>query len=204
MFIPITVGIVNSRNNDDFEFALHSITRSFYNIDLVDLLVVDNTKKELSIGAAFNKIADEAKHEWVFYMGDDDFISNDYLLSLAIGYRTFKEKNPKIDPVVISSKLTLISETERAAVDAVPQGMWRRDFVRKHRFDETLERWVDSEFFERVMAMNERILILNHQYGYYYRQHGNNISGDKFSKKSKVWKNIMNRQRSNKQYGIES
>jgi glycosyltransferase involved in cell wall biosynthesis len=204
MFIPITVGIVNSRNNDDFRFALESIRRAFYHIEAIDIHVVDNFDKRLSIGAAFNEIADKANNEWVLYLGDDDFITNDYLISLAIGYTTFKEKNPDIEPVVISTKLTLLSETKRVAIDAVPQGMWKRDYVREHRFDETLERWVDTEFFERVMGMGDRILVLNHQYGYYYRQHDNNISGNKFEKKSKVWKEILNKQERNKQYGIES
>jgi len=204
MFIPITVGIVNSRNNDDFKFALESIERSFYHPDMVELYVVDNIDKKLSIGAAFNQIADNAKNEWVFYLGDDDFISNDYLLSLAIGYKTFKEKNPDVDPVVISTKLMLFNEKERLAIDAVPQGMWSRDYVRKHRFDETLKKWVDSEFYERVMKMGDRVIVLNHQYGYYYRQHDNNVSGNKFERKSRILKEIMAKQQHNEKFGVES
>jgi hypothetical protein len=39
-------------------------------------------RKDLSIGAAYNKLAETCEGEWIMYLGDDDELVPEYILSL--------------------------------------------------------------------------------------------------------------------------
>ena len=194
MFIPITVGVVISRDNDDVERCLNSIRRQVTPSE-VTIVVVKNIGRLKSIGWCYNQLAQQAKDDWILYVGDDDLISRTYLYNLAVFLDTVKERFPDEDPVALTTHLMLMShETgtiKLAPIEVAPTGMWRKDYLLENPFDESLTRWVDTELYVRAIEQDKTIITDQTNYGYYYRQHNDNVSGNKFTER----KSVMNKLR---------
>jgi len=171
---PLTVGIVVTRK-DMAKAAIASAENQVYNGKLW-IQLLDNTNYGLSIGEAFNKIADTAKGEWILYLGDDDIITPDYCSSLM----TALVYPPDNKTVCITSNSTYFNTTEQSRKDTIPTGIWKKSYIREHRFDEIRKNQVDTEFYRRADKDKSisRIFVDWH-YGYFYRQHGGNVSGSK-------------------------
>ncbi len=202
MYPKITIGIINSRNNKYFDSSLESAKRILYpQIDKVDIKVCANYKmgnnKIVTIGEAFNGLANSAEGKWIFYLGDDDMVSRTTLFNYAIYLLTYAEYNPKIinDVVCVTGNMILFDDTgkRRQHLQCCPTGLWNIEYIKKNPFDEKLKRWVDTEMFTRSINNKKIILYAATDYGYYYRQHANNISGNKFIEKTKVLKEIISR-----------
>jgi glycosyltransferase involved in cell wall biosynthesis len=176
IFPSVTVGIVVTRE-DQYERAVTSVKRQIYPGEL-DIHVLDNTEKKLSIGAAYNEIAEKADGEWVMYLGDDDEIVPEYLLSLMI----FALQMGANNPVCSTSHCTLYNAKEDVRhYERIPTGMWRKDYVLDKRFDEDLVRYVDTDFLTRAGKDEEvSVLLAAWNFGYFYFQHDDNISGNKY------------------------
>jgi len=182
-FPVITVGIVRGRDNQEwFDTALRSVSQQIYrNFKEIDLVIVENFDRKKSIGKCFNEIAQESKGEWVFYLGDDDHISPDYLLSLMLRYFQSAKSDKTI--VNIISYSTKFNTEIKVISSKSPTGIWLKDYIINNKFDETLERYVDTEMFKRLNLSDKYYpTIASHQYGYYYRQHDDNISGNKIER----------------------
>jgi len=82
---------------------------------------------------------------------------------------------------LLTGALLFDEEGNRSYSSAFPTGIWKADFVRKFRFDEKLKRQVDTEFIDRL-SNNQLGTLMRMDWivGYFYRQHSNNISGNKF------------------------
>lgn len=199
--IGITVGVVNSRNNDLVDACRRSINRQWYDERLIEYIEIDNIKKEKSIGKCYNEIVEKATKDWILFVGDDDLISRMYLLNLSGFYNAFMEKG-KDEPVAVTTNIALYSEDKLITIDAVPQGMWNRKFLLENKFDETLPRYVDAEMFERVEKLGKTIIHDITNSGYYYRQHTDNVSGNKFERKGGIMRLMKERIERNKKYGI--
>ena len=198
-FNGITVGILKSRN-EWIDKCINSVTRQIYPEEFFDIYLQDNIDKKLSIGEGYNKIAQNAKHDWILYLGDDDMITRVYLFNLNAFLNTAKEIHPDANIVGVTTHLTVLDSIKRLGIDAAPQGMWRKDFLLKNPFNETLEKYVDAELFGRVNEMDETIILDKTNHGYYYRQHDNNISANKFEAKTQILKLIEEKFGRNMQY----
>jgi hypothetical protein len=173
----VTVGIVQTRNKYLPEL-FQSLDLQGYEIE-IDLL--DNRAREKTIGQCFNELADRCTTDFILYVGDDDMLSEDYVFQAMSAYIKRQHMFPEVVGVVTGA--TLFDETGKTSLTAaIPTGFWKADFIRKSRFDESLLRQVDTEFFQRFSAKfpEHALLRLSWIYGYFYRQHGNNISGNKF------------------------
>jgi glycosyltransferase involved in cell wall biosynthesis len=194
MFIPITVGVVISRDNEDVQKCINSIHRQVTPSE-IKIAAINNVAREKSIGWCYNKIAQEAETDWVLYLGDDDLISRTYLYNLAVFLDTFLERFPEEDPVCLTTNLTLMSNevggVKQVPIELAPTGMWRKDFLLETPFDESLKKWVDTDLFVRAMDLDKGIVLDQTNYGYYYRQHNDNVSGNKFTER----KSVMNKLR---------
>jgi len=194
-FPKVSVGVLNSRGGELFDFCKHSIERQIY-LNEIDLVVFDNTNNEHTIGYGYNRIAEQAKHDWLLYVGDDDFIARTYILNLMAYLQTnldrpdFPDKEKLV--AVVSCLMLYNNETcIRTPLTIAPTGMIKRDFILEHKFDEELIRYVDTEFYDRAIKKNGMTsLVASTEYGYYYRQHGKNISGNKFAFKGKIMREI--------------
>jgi hypothetical protein len=173
----VTVGIVQTRNKYLPEL-FHSLDLQGYDIE-IDLL--DNRAREKTVGQCYNELADRCTTDFILYVGDDDYLSEDYVYQIISAYVKRQFIQPGIVAVVTGG--TMFDETGKASVTlSIPTGLWKADFVRAARFDEKLVRQVDTEFFQRFGRdyPNNCLLRLPWVYGYFYRQHSNNLSGNKF------------------------
>jgi len=182
----ITVGIVRGRDNQKwFDIALNSVYKQVYrNYIELDVVVLENFDRSKSIGKCYNEIAEKAKGDWVFYLGDDDHIVPEYLLSLVLMFYQMKKLHTSKKIVNIVSYSTIFGEGHTKEISTKsPTGMWLKDYVLANPFDETLKSAVDTEMFKRLNLSDVYYpCVAAHQYGYYYRQHKDNVSGNKFDR----------------------
>ena len=175
----VTVGIVKTRNKYLPEL-LHSLRMQQYPIEIK---ILDNTDKSKSIGACFNELADNCTTDWIVYVGDDDWLAEGYIRNVMEAYINRAYKYP--DTVGLTTSTIAFDETGKQMMTPAPStGFWRAEYIRAERFDETLVRQVDTEFFARkVKRVKSPTSIQNYVWisGYFYRQHSNNISGNKFT-----------------------
>jgi len=175
----VTVGIVKTRNKYLPEL-LHSLRMQQYPIEIK---ILDNTDKSKSIGACFNELADNCTTDWIVYVGDDDWLAEGYIRNVMEAYINRAYKYP--DTVGLTTSTIAFDETGKQMMTPAPStGFWRAEYIRAERFDETLVRQVDTEFFSRkVKRVKSPTSIQNYVWisGYFYRQHSNNISGNKFT-----------------------
>jgi glycosyltransferase involved in cell wall biosynthesis len=187
-FPSVTIGIVVTRE-DKYEAAVASAQRQIYPGEL-DIQILDNTEKKLSIGAAYNQLAETCDGEWIMYLGDDDELVPEYILSLMIFALQMQANNP----VCSTSHCTLYNDQEDVRhYERIPTGMWRKDYVIAHRFNEDLKKYVDTDFLVRTGKDDEvSVLLAAWQFGYFYYQHHDNISGNKYELEKDVGQKIGN------------
>ena len=174
----ITVVIVDSRSKNHPEWvekAVGSVKEQ--TLQNIELIVLDNTERKYSIGAMYNRGLELAESKWVYFLGDDDFVSPDYFASLC----TFIEKFADDDTVACSTYSTFFDDEKKvSSINAMtPMGAFRREYFLEHPFDENLVKYVDVEAYKRFDKEGKKAKICRWHFGYYYRQHGGNISGRK-------------------------
>lgn len=181
VFAPVlptlTIAIVQTREKY-LNALLNSLSLQDYPFK-VDIL--RNFDRDKTIGQCFNELADRCDTEWIAYIGDDDVLSEDYIDSVMCAWINRMNKYRKVAGIITGS--TTFDETGKKLVAiAHPTGFWKAEFVKSVRFDESLVRQVDTEFFTRVSSLSDyTILKFDWIVGYYYRQHSSNVSGNKFT-----------------------
>ena len=143
----------------------------------IELVILDNTERAHSIGKMFNQGVEKAKADWVFFLGDDDFISIDYLSSL----KSFIDKYATEDTVVCTTYTTFFDDEKKAMSIRTnsAMGCFRREYLLENKFDEDLKKFVDVEMYKRLDAQGKKVKVCRWHFGAYYRQHGDNVSGRK-------------------------
>lgn len=195
-FPKITVGIVHSRDGLTthgetwLDKAVSSINKQLCPSD-IDIIIIDNLNHSKSIGKCYNEIAEQSSSEWVFFLGDDDYIKPTYLSSLISWVMELEVSGsePPESYVQVSGYCmafsTDISEGKvvKVPLQRIPQGMWRRSYILENKFDETLTRYVDTELYNRTNEdPSANMAVVDWDFGYYYRQHDGecaNVSGNK-------------------------
>jgi len=173
----LTIAIVKTRNKF-LPQLLNSLEYQNYPIT-VDIL--DNMDKDKSIGKCFNILADRCKTEWICYVGDDDILSENYVLDVMNGYLNRKDMYNNVVGL-LTGAIYFDDNNNRTYSSSFPTGFWKTDFVRRIRFNEQIIRQVDTEFIERInLCKDEVIMRMDWIVGYLYRQHSNNISGNKYT-----------------------
>jgi len=175
----ITVVIIDSRSHLHPEWVDKSISsvKNQSIADKIELIVVDNTDRSESIGKLWNKGMELAKADWVFFLGDDDYVSPDYFASL----NTFIDEFAGEDTVVCSTFCCFFDEEEEsmAAMAKAPTGCFRKEYFLNHKFNETLIKHIDVDAYKRVTADGKDMKACRWHFGYYYRQHDDMVSGRK-------------------------
>ena len=195
-FPKITVGIVHSRDGMTIygeswlDKAVSSVKKQLCPSE-IDLIVIENMDHKKSIGKCYNEITDQAKGEWVFFLGDDDYIKPEYLTSLIswVMELQLSGAEPAESYVQVSGYCMAFStdiikgETLKVPLQRIPQGMWLRSYLLENKFDETLEKYVDTELYGRADEDPDvSLVVVDWNFGYYYRQHDGefaNVSGNK-------------------------
>jgi len=199
----ITLAMVKSRNNEYPQQAIDSMNRTIYPDwdENINVDVYENNTKYPAIG--FNKLVQKSKGDWILFVGDDDKIARTTPFNYATYLFTSQEKEPNKEIVCVTGNIILFDDKgeRRQHLQSCPTGMWSVEYLKKNPFDETLERYVDTEMFVRTMENNKTILYAATDYGYYYRQHENNISYNKFEEKTSLLKEITQRKEQQEKLG---
>ena len=174
----ISVIMVDSRSHlkpEWVEKAINSVKEQAFKD--IELIVIDNTERTHSIGRMFNQGVEKAEADWVFFLGDDDFISIDYLGSL----KSFIDKYATEDTVVCTTYSTFFDDEKRemSINAAIAMGCFRREYLLENKFKEDIKRHVDVEMYKRLDAQGKKVKVCRWHFGAYYRQHGDNVSGRK-------------------------
>ncbi|MBC8486564.1 MAG: glycosyltransferase family 2 protein [Bacteroidetes bacterium] len=213
-FAKMTLAVINSREKYIQE-CVNSLNRIIYPQmnEKIDIKIFKNYKKGKtdknvnirSIGEALNGLVEKAEGEWILFVGDDDMIARTLPFNYAVYLITYQEKHPKDfdDVVCVTGNMILINDLDnkREHLQSCPTGLWRREYLLKNKFDEKLKRYVDTDMFAKTLSNNKKILYAATDYGYYYRQHTGNVSGNKFDKKSKILKEIIRKNVRQKEIG---
>jgi|TARA_Y100000296_G_scaffold23787_1_gene28129 glycosyltransferase involved in cell wall biosynthesis len=172
----VSVVMIDWRNNQWVQEAIESVNSQ--SLKPKEFIIVKNHDNDLTIGAGWNKGVKQATADWVLFIGDDDKISQDYLHSLLATLDRAIEKGVK-NPVCVTSYLTAFTATGAGPIPGrMPTGMWKREFLLEHPFDESLKRLVDAKYINKHIhdEDNGDLVCAVHQYGYFYRQHENKTS----------------------------
>lgn len=148
------------------------------------LLELDNTGRELSIGAAWNALVLASEADLVLMMGDDDAITPDLLSCMVDGYIAMRRKAPNL--IRVTTNCTVVDE--QSGMSAIANGlhhtgMFQRQYLLDHPFDETLDRNVglamatSIDHSQRLLGQPLSVGIMHHA-GYIYRQHAFMVSGN--------------------------
>jgi len=182
----LTVGIVKTREEYLPKLLQSLRAQSCLSHYEFNVHIIDNMKKRMTIGEAFNQLADECTTDLILYLGDDDWLDECYIENCMKHYELRKEMFP--EPIgIVTSCLYVESEfSESYPCSKMPTGFWKAQYVRDRRFNEDLPQQIDSEFVSRVREAQEKgeptvVLQIESEFGYYYRQHGKNVSGDKIT-----------------------
>lgn len=173
----ISVIVVDSRSDKHplwVQMAKDSVKKQTVECELI---VIDNIGRKKTIGQCFNEGARQAKYDLVFYLGDDDWISQEYcsvLLQYALIYPNF---------VSYHTNMTAFDEKEKiySVLQRICTGMWKKEYLLKYPFNETLRRGIDREYIQEMQKRGDVGMTINSNYGYYYRKHDDYSSSGKIT-----------------------
>lgn len=159
--------------------AMNAIKGQYY--PNKEIVTIDNEKKDKSIGKCWNMAVKKATGTYCLFVGDDDKMTPEYTMSLVI---TILNRRAKGDEKYgVTSYLTLFDTEEQVAGQGkkYPTGMWDRQYLLTNKFDESLKKMIDTDFYKKH---SEAALIASWHFGYFYRQHDNMVSGRNIKRES--------------------
>lgn len=182
----IDVLLVNSRGADHAwtKTAVASVHGQSYPCGL---LILDNTDHALSIGAAYNELVRNSDAELVVFLSDDDYMEPDLVGGMEACMNVARQQNAGVVVHLTTFCTALVDHSRKMGQVQLPHlGMFRREFLLQHPFNETIEKGVHSDMFERLQRTTKFLgkpvsACVVHHYGYIYRQHIGQASGMKVS-----------------------
>lgn len=132
-----------------------------------ELIVIDNIGRKRTIGQCWNEGVKKAKYDYVLFLGDDDWLTEDYCAVLL----QYAYNHPQY--VMYTTFMTAFSMKEKlyTSIPRICTGMWRKEYLLKYPFNETLQKGVDREYIEEMQKREDNGLTVRHHHGYYYRKH---------------------------------
>jgi len=169
----VTVIMINSRNNDFVTLARDSVKEQYY--PYIEYIEEENFDKSRTIGKCWNDAIKKATSDYCLFISDDDYITPDYVLSIISAYLQIIKIDK--DLVGATSHLTAFDEVtgDREQLNVYPTGMFTTKHLKEVPFDETLLKYVDTEYYKKLV--DKKIFNVYWQYGYHYRQHDGMVSG---------------------------
>jgi GT2 family glycosyltransferase len=179
-FPLVSVMVLDSRGATHphyLKLCLDSIKGQTY--PKIEVVLIDNRDKLMSIGKGYNRGVQKSTGKYVLFVNDDDYISEDYVSTLVNAIENASEVNM----VGATSYLTLFTQSDIGEIRKeerkwYPPGMWTRKFLLKNPFREYLMRYVDVELMDRMYELGLTRKVAE-TYGFHYRSHSDQISGEK-------------------------
>lgn len=180
----IDVLMVNSRGADHTwaRQAVDSVHRQSYPCGL---LILDNNDRALSIGAAYNELVRSSNADLVLFLSDDDHLEPDLVASMEVLLHLATQQSSGVVVHITTFTTMLVEHLGQALQAQHPHlGMFRRQFLVEHPFNESLEKNIHLDMFERLGRTTQFLgkpvsRTVAHTYGYIYRQHIGQASGMK-------------------------
>lgn len=183
----VAICVANTRQWDHliwYKECLDSIRNQIY--PNIVPLIIDNQDRLMTIGKCWNDAADSTDAKYIYFLGDDDFITDDFITSSVDAIEKERAKDEKV--VGMASYLQMFSTeldeqgkavTQLEPRELIPTGMWLTDFIKSERFVEYKIKQVDTEFMDRIAEKGFIQKAMKWHYGYYYRTHSGQTSGRK-------------------------
>jgi len=180
----IDVLLVNSRGMDHpwVKQAVASVHAQGYPCGL---LILDNTDRALSIGAAYNQLVRDSDADLVVFLSDDDYMEPDLVGGMEACMAMAQKQQAGVVVHLTTFCTVLIDHQGRAGQAQIPHlGMFRRSFLLEHPFNEALQHGVHTDMFSRLQNTTKFMgrpvsACVVHNYGYTFRQHIGQASGMK-------------------------
>ncbi len=182
--MPLKVDVIMVQVRPDDHDWVHQARTSVQEQSYPHLgfITFDNADRSISIGAAWNACIQASDADLVLMYGDDDAMTADLVQSLVDGWKHMAPALPNL--VHLTSHCTVVDQDARAQAHATIQhtGMFLRQFLVDHPFDEGLERHVGAMKVQAIgeaqKAMGQPMsMAILHHYGYIFRQHPWMVSG---------------------------
>lgn len=168
--MKISVVVIDSRSHqhpDWVQTCKGSILNQTRPVD--ELIVVDNTDRSKTIGKCWNEAVADAEGDWVFFVGDDCFIARDCVQVML------NHADDKIN--CVTTFMTMFDEKKYKVVQRPCTGMWKRDYLLKYPFNETLDKGIDREYYEEAVKRGDAYHLIPYYFGHYDRRHDDHRSG---------------------------
>ena len=166
--------MINSRGNIHPEWINTAINSVKKQMVACELIIIKNLDNKRTIGQCWNEGVRLSKGDWVFFLGDDDFISDDYLLTLSNLAKKTKS------PMVTTYRTVFREDVKSAFPQQEPMtGMWKKEYLEKYPFNEKLKRGIDGEYIDQFKLRGDNYSVAHYHYGYFYRKHSeHSCAGD--------------------------
>jgi len=175
----VSIIVIHSRN-EWWQECIQSIDRSFY--PNKELIIIENMDRKKTIGKCWNEAIGKAKGEMCLFVGDDDAITPEYIMSCVLSFIDRRSKGIMIEGVASNCMAVNVEEGAMTPALMYVTGMWTTDFLLENPFDETLKKKVDYHWMENGAKKFGHNLTWN--FGYIYRQHEGQVSGINLDKEA--------------------
>ena len=174
----VSIIVVNTRQLGQADYVSQCMAslreQSYPNIEIV---VVKNYEKLYTVGKCWNDGIRASKGDYLLFVGDDDYLSPDYVASLA----SIVVINPEDNH--FSTHLTMFCEKgkghEYELKPLIPTGLWRKDYLIENPPIETMVKFVDVKMIDGLRDKKLKQHVLKWHHGYFYRSHAGQVSGRK-------------------------
>ena len=174
----VSIVVINSRqlkNPDYLSECFNSLRDQIY--PNVEIVVVKNYDKLVTIGKAWNDAIKQCRGDYILFVGDDDYISPDYVLCLVQGIENSDASHLTTYCTNFSVNGTEVKYTPKKII---PTGMWKKEYLLENPPCEFLTKYVDVDMINRLKEnKSEKQVVLDWHYGYFYRSHEGQVSGQK-------------------------
>lgn len=189
----LTVVMIDSRSDLHPEWVQAAIRSVEKQTIPVAFIVVNNVGRKKTIGECWNKAVAQAETDWILFLGDDDFIAPNYCETLM-----YYAKRPELSHAVSFTTHMIVfreqpdGSTYRQYLPRPCTGMWKREYVLKYPFNEKLPKGIDREYIEEVEKRGDTKILIDHNIGYFYRQHDDYSCAGKISLKKEAGEIYVN------------
>jgi glycosyltransferase involved in cell wall biosynthesis len=170
----VAIVVINSRGGHLFQECMESIQQQKYPGRL-DVIVVENFDRKKSIGKCWNEAVRQSDHDLCLFVGDDDTINADLVFVLTT---TLEQAERSVNQIAgVSSFVTVFDDKKEGYQNKTHTGMFYREHLLKHPFDEKLKKLVDRKYIDHINDLGFAYIIYPFYYGYRYRQHAGKTAG---------------------------
>lgn len=175
----VSIIIIDSRSENHPDWVQTAYQSAITQNMPVEVIMVHNTDLSRTIGQCWNDAVKKATTDYCFFLGDDDYIVFSHCEMLYRWFNSEQIINTRVQN--ISSYMTAFEEEtgKKTALARQNTGMWKKDYLLKYPFNETLKKGIDREYIEETLKRGDLCTIIEYDFSYFYRKHSDySCAGD--------------------------